>query len=151
MSIICKKCSSDKYVKSGTVRKKQRYLCKECGCNFTEGDGRKNDDNQTIKALCILLYSLSKGTFRCLSEIFQISHTTVYRWVRAEAEKLPEPEIHQNIQEVEIDEMWHFLDLKKTKNGSSRQWIARPATPLPGLSVVVILQQQNDSTKRSST
>ena len=33
----CPKCGSEKRVKSGFKNKKQRYLCKECGCNYTGG------------------------------------------------------------------------------------------------------------------
>ncbi len=45
---ICKKCSSDKNIKSGKVNNKQRYECKGCGCRFVEGDDRTNDKIQSI-------------------------------------------------------------------------------------------------------
>ncbi|KAA6321474.1 hypothetical protein EZS27_028877 [termite gut metagenome] len=31
----CPKCTCDKSVKSGIIKGKQRYKCKECGCNYT--------------------------------------------------------------------------------------------------------------------
>lgn len=31
----CPKCSSEKHVKSGMPKGRQRYKCRECGCNYT--------------------------------------------------------------------------------------------------------------------
>jgi transposase-like protein len=31
----CPKCSSKERVKSGKVKGKQRYKCKECGCHYS--------------------------------------------------------------------------------------------------------------------
>ncbi len=117
MSIECKKCKSTNYVKNGIARKNQRYKCKTCGYNFIEIDRRKNDKHLPLKALCVLIYSLGKGTFRTLGKLCGVAHTTVYHWIRKEAEKLSEPEIASSIKEIEMDEMWHFLDRKKTKHG----------------------------------
>jgi hypothetical protein len=41
--VLCKKCGSDKFVRSGIVNNKQRYQCKLCGCSFTVGDFRLRD------------------------------------------------------------------------------------------------------------
>ena len=117
MSIECKKCGKTDSVKNGIVRGQQRYKCKHCGCNFINIDRRKNDQNTTKRALCVILCSLVKGTYRFLGQIFGVAHTTIYRWILKEAEQLPEPNISNNIRHVEIDEMWHFLHRKKTKNG----------------------------------
>ena len=113
MSILCKKCKSFDHVKNGIVRGKQRYRCKRCGYNFISIDRRQSKSNPALKAMCMLMYSLNKGTFRCLGEICGVAHTTVYRWIRKAAEELPLPQISPKIEDVEIDEMWHFLDKKK--------------------------------------
>lgn len=52
----CKRCGSTKIVKNGTVRGKQRYLCKQCGCHFVEGDQREK--RPTSKAVCELLAAM---------------------------------------------------------------------------------------------
>jgi len=118
MSIQCKKCKSSTYVKNGIVREEQRYKCKTCGCNFIGIDRRKREKNDPLRIMCILIYSLGKGTYRFLGQLFGVAHTTVYRWIRKEAYKLPEPDIPLDITDVEIDEMWHFLHQKKTRDGS---------------------------------
>jgi len=37
----------------------------------------------------------------------------VYRWVRQAAEGLPEAQVRAEIREMELDELWHFLQAKK--------------------------------------
>ena len=49
--IKCKKCGSERYVKNRKARGHQKYLCKECGCNFIEGDRRTNEKIQARKAM----------------------------------------------------------------------------------------------------
>lgn len=51
----CKNCKSEKVVKSGFIRGKQRYQCKNCGCNFVEGDSRTNEKT-ALKRPCAYYY-----------------------------------------------------------------------------------------------
>ena len=113
----CKRCGSDQTTKNGIVAEKQRYKCKKCGCNFRDGDKRTNDKIAAKKALCILLYATAKGSFRMIGRILGVDHTLVYRWVREFGESLPEPEVKGDIQQIEFDEMWHFIKSKKTNFG----------------------------------
>ena len=66
----CKNCKSEKVVKSGNVRGKQRYKCRECGYNFVIGDKRTNEKIVAMKALCVLLYSLGKGSYNMWEIVF---------------------------------------------------------------------------------
>ena len=138
--IVCKKCGSGQAVKSGIIAGKQRYKCKECGCNFREGDNRTNDSIAAKKALCVLLYAMSKGSYRMLGRILRIDHTLVYRWIRKFGESLSEPEVSGDIREMEFDEMWHFIGSKKENFGSSKLLTVAHGELWPGYSVVVILQ-----------
>jgi hypothetical protein len=56
---------------------------------------------------------MAKGSFRMIGKIVGVHHTLVYRWIRAFGERLPEPEVSGDIQEMEFDEMWHFVGSKK--------------------------------------
>ena len=68
-----------------------------------------------------------------LGKILGHSPSIIYRWIKKAMETTPEPQISSNIQEIEFDEMWHFLK-KKTKNfGSSKRWIVLQGELLPGL------------------
>jgi transposase len=114
----CKRCESKIIVKSGIVREKQRWLCKECGYNFTEGDGRKQT-SEAKKALAVLLVCLGLS-FRASGLVVKVGRSTVLRWFRTFAETLQLPAIAGNLDVVELDEMWHFLQKKKTSSGSGK-------------------------------
>ena len=79
----CKKCGSERVVKSGVVDGKQRYKCKKCGCNFREGDQRTNERVAAKRSLCILLYAMAKGSCRMIGRILGVDHALVYRWIKA--------------------------------------------------------------------
>ena len=57
---MCKNCGSVKSVKNGIVGVGQRYRCKECGCNFREGDRRTNDKVAAKKHYAFFYMQLPK-------------------------------------------------------------------------------------------
>ena len=145
MSPACKKCGSGESVKNGIVKGKQRFRCKNCGCNFRGGDSRTNERVAAKKAMCILLYAMAKGSFRMMGRMFGRSHSLIYRWVRAFGEALPEPDVPGGVKEMEFDEMWHFVGSKKTGFGSSKPLTVAHGELWPGCSAVVILQHSGGS------
>ena len=147
----CKSCNAERVIKSGKVNEKQRYKCKECGYHFTEGDRRTNERIAAKKAMCVILYSLGKASFRMLAKIFNTYPSLTYRWIVEAGCKLPKQEIPGDITEIEFDEMWHFIRQKKTNFGSSRPLIAAAGELWPGHSAVVILQPSNGSMTKLST
>ena len=138
MSIECKKCSSSRYVKNGNVRGMQRYKCKECGCNFT--NTKLRGCSPEMNALAVLLYSMGKSSFRWLGKLFKVAHTSVYKWIILYAKKLPRPPVPDELREVEIDEMWHFIDSKKTNYGFGKHIAGSSKELLPGWLVSVTLK-----------
>jgi transposase len=113
----CKKCGSEQAVKNGIVGGRQRYRCRECGCNFREGDNRTNEKVAAKKVPCVLLYGMAKGSFRMIGRILGTDHTRVYRWIRKFGQSLPAPQVQGEIKEMEFDEMWHFVGSKKQTLG----------------------------------
>jgi transposase-like protein len=109
----CKKRGLERPIKNGVIAGKQRYRRQECGCNFREGDNRTNESAEAKKALRVLLYAMTKGSFRMMGRILGIDYALVYRWIRSFGESLPEPEVPGDITEMEFDEMWHFVGSKK--------------------------------------
>jgi transposase len=144
----CKKCSSERAVKNGIVGGRQRYRCKDCGCNFREGDKRTNEAVAAKKALCLLLYAMGKGSYRMMGRLLRIDHALVYRWIRAFGESLPEPEVSGEITQMEFDEMWHFIGSKKESYGSSKPLTVAQGELWPGCSAVVILKHSEDFTTK---
>jgi len=142
----CKNCNSERVIKSGKANNKQRYHCKDCGCHFTEGDGRTNEKIAAKKAMCVILYSLGKASFRMLAKIFDTSPSLTYRWIVEAGCKLPDQEIPSDIVQMEFDEMWHFVKRKKTNFGSSKPLTVVAGELWPGYLAIVMLQPSGDFT-----
>ena len=72
-------------------------------------------------------------------------------WVKKASAETKMPKITEDIKDIEFDEMWHFVGSKKTKNGSSKQWIVKQERLLPGLQVIVMLKPSKNYTAKSNT
>ena len=55
---------------------------------------------------------------RQIGRHLQISHTTVMTWVQEHAEKLPEAPVPSAAYTVELDELYTFIEEKKTGSTS---------------------------------
>ena len=113
--IKCPKCGSKKRVKSGFHNKKQRYLCKECGCNYTGGH---HGYPEHIRRKAIQLYLEGNG-FRQIERILKVSHVSVMNWVKKIGSKLEKvPKKGESVEILELDEL--CINFKKT-SGSGPQ------------------------------
>jgi transposase len=140
----CPKCAHSRVVKNGHVQTVQRWKCRACGYEFTRTTPR--GEPTAKKALALLLYSMGRASYGIIARLLQVSRTTVYRWIRQTAEGLPEPPLPAEMQEVEFDEMWHFVGSKKRNAGSGKRWTVLRGELSPGLSVVVMLRRSGGST-----
>ena len=108
----CPKCGSKEKVKNGYNRGKQRYLCKECGRNYT---GTKNGYPESTKREALRYYTEGMG-FRQIERLMHVSHVTVINWVKKAAEELrrveEEKKVEKEIEVIELDEM--CISFKKT-------------------------------------
>jgi len=149
IKVICKKCGCTESVKNGTVRSKQRYKCKGCGYNFIIGDKREKL-SPAARSLAILLYGRGKASYGFIAKLFKISSVAVMKLIKREADKMPEPEIDSSIKEVSFDEMWHFVEQKKTSYGSGGQWSAVEIGQSAGVLGIVLLKHSEISTRNLS-
>jgi len=115
----CKRCNEAKSVKNGMIRGKQRWLCKACGYNFTEGDKRQERTTAQQRALAVLLVCVGLS-YRVAGRITGVVTNTVMVWFRKFAQSIDLPEIEGSIDMVEMDEMWHFLKKKRESAGSGK-------------------------------
>ena len=145
MDINCKSCGSTNFVKNGKVRGNQRYKCKDCGHTFVPGDKREKVTPQG-KALAVLLYGSGKSSYGFIARLFNVSRPAVLKWIKKVAGRLPEPSIDDEIKEVQLDEMWHFLNEKNKSYGYGEPWIVLQTKPLDGLSAIVLLKQSKNFT-----
>ena len=111
VEVSCKRCAGAAFVKNGTVRGHQRYLCKAGGRSFTATPERGKPE--AMKALAVLLYAMGNASQGMIAKLLGVSHVTVYRWLRAAGEAAPEPAGEPSSEVVQIDEMWHFVNGKK--------------------------------------
>jgi len=135
---------------NGRVRSQQRYKCKECGFNFVLGDKREKL-SPSARALAILLYGRGKASYGFISKLLKISPVGVMKLIKRTADSLPEPEIGSSIKEVSFDEMWHFVEQKKTNYGSGGRWSALEIGQSDGVSGIVLLKHSELFIKNLST
>jgi hypothetical protein len=107
---------------SGVVRKlRQRWLCKECGCNFVEGDKRKEKTAPALQSIATLLACVGLS-FRLVGRLFGVSHVSVQNWFDSFCNQLPGLSYGDYpVEMVELDEMRTFVDSKKTNYGLTKQ------------------------------
>jgi transposase-like protein len=86
--IACPKCTCEEVAKSGVVKGRQRYRCKQCNYFFTVmKEGKKIDPYYVIKALQLYIEGV---TLREIERILGISHVSVLNWVKKYNIKAPE-------------------------------------------------------------
>ena len=100
------------------------------------------------KALAVLLYGRGKSSYGFIAKLFKVSRVAVLKWIRNVASRLPEPVIGEGIKEIQVDEMWHFINKKNKKYGSGERWIVLPIKPSGGLLAIVLLKPLKSSIKK---
>ena len=143
--LVCKNCLSEKVVKNGVIRGKQRYKCGGCGYNFVEGDKRTSDNVVAKKAVCAVLCSLSKPSISLLARIFDAWPSLVYRWIVETGVKLSDSELSGELGEMEFDEMLRFVGSKKANFDPTKQLTVVHGDLWSGCSAILILQHSNAS------
>lgn len=112
----CPKCKSEKYIRDGIVKGKQRYKCKGCGFRYTVE--YKAGITPYLRRLALMLYLEGLG-FRSIGRLLGVSNVAVLKWIRSFGLKAGDlPDIKQPVKEVEIDEMHTYVGSKKMKDGS---------------------------------
>src|SRR5829696_2112427 len=129
MGLRCKRCGGEEHVKNGLMRGKQRYLCKDCGLNFTDTPPRGKP--LALKAAAVLLYVSGLSMSRT-AKLLGVSTPTVQAWLEqfaaAYAQK-PEPQGRAVV--IELDEIWH--DLKKVAAALGLESLGSCLRPAGGL------------------
>ncbi len=133
----CKKCQSEKYVKSGFDKGKQRYKCKNCGCNFTDTPPRGYSIEIKLQALHLYLEGLG---FRSIARFLKVSNVAILNWIKAFGASI-EHQIPAKVEFMEIDEMHHYVQKKTKSCGSGWLLIELKTELLDGRQVAVVQKQ----------
>src|SRR3954452_6586093 len=141
-TLSCQSCGGTEAAKSGFVRGLQRYRCRSCGCNFTTTPARGKP--AAMKAMAVLLYAMGNMSFGMIGRILGVSDVSVLRWVRAEAQALPEPDVPADVK-VLVQSPGHrrdvaFREKRQASFGSGAPMILSAGEPWPGFWVAVMMQ-----------
>lgn len=133
ISMKCIKCNSEKVVKNGSKNGDQYYKCKDCSCQFNEAT--RNSESAQRSAVALYCFGLS---LRTIGVILGYSNVAVLKWIRTFAQNHYHKPIPKGAIVLELDEMWHFLQSKKTNCGFGRHIAVQLDNLLTGNVEIVI-------------
>lgn len=84
---------------------------------FTLNEKSKPRYSESVKRQAIDLY-LDGVAIRAIARHLNVHHVSVLNWIKKAYLALPKPEEVTEYEEVELDEMWHFIKKKTTELGS---------------------------------
>lgn len=113
----CPRCKSNQSTKSGVVKDRQRFTCKNCGYNFTVAKlGKEIDPYFVTKALQLHIEGVS---FREIERLLGVSHVSVMNWVKKYNIKAPpNSEYRPTYKIFTYTEMMEFLKQKNNLAGA---------------------------------
>ena len=113
--ITCPSCASRHIVKNGTTpNRKQKYLCKGCRRQFIR-DYTYQGCRPDIRRLIVPM-TLNGSGIRDIRRVLEVSINTVLKVIREQASLTPEPELPARVADVEVDEMWSFVEKKRRQS-----------------------------------
>src|SRR4051794_37792341 len=86
-----------------------------------------------------------------IARLLGVSHVAVDKWVREAGEDAPAPSATPSSGIVQIDEMWHFVNGKKTRFGSGEPTTLWHGEPWPGSWAGVMTRPAGDFSRRSAS
>ena len=116
----CPHCQrSESQVKAGLTRAgSQRYLCRGCQRKYTP-DPKPQGYDEATRQQAVKMY-LDGNNQRRIARHLDISQGSVSNWARARSNQLPEevPKPEGKVDVAEIDELFTFIERKKTESTS---------------------------------
>jgi transposase-like protein len=115
----CPQCSNHtQQIKSGrTEAGSQRYKCKACGRRYTpEPKTPGYSDEVRMQAVRMYVDGLN---LRRIARHLGVNHQSVANWVKAYAAQLPPAPLPEEVETIEMDELFTFVREKKTRSSSS--------------------------------
>lgn len=132
----CLKCKAEAIVKNGFVKGIQRYKCKVCFCQFTKEIPHGKSSKLSTQAIILYLSGLS---LRAIGRFLGVSGQSIGRWIRAFYLKNKDDMVPiGTFEEIEIDEMHHFLCKKNNNFGYGKLYATKLENLLGGYAVIVV-------------
>jgi transposase-like protein len=118
--MVCLHCGATASVKNGFMKGIQRYKCKVCGYQFTQETPRGKPFKDKILALTLYLSGLSMNM---IAKLIGVSTQSVMRWIKQFYHQYAEIPMQEGIvEEIEIDEMYHFIGKKTASLDMENTW-----------------------------
>jgi transposase-like protein len=116
----CPRCQANwKQYKAGfNPSGSQRYRCGECNKVYTPEPKQKGYASE-IRMLAMRLY-VEGNSQRAIGRILKVGQQTVANWISEYVDKLPPAPVPAQPQDAELDELYTFLQKKKTKSTFQR-------------------------------
>ena len=132
----CQQCQSENVVKNGKSRHgRQRWLCRECGKTSGEKDHRRVEPQKRASALAHYLEGVGQ---RATERLVGVSHNAVMNWVHEEVEgKVIAAAEPDEVEWVEVDELWTYVGKKKRPAGCGGLLIVLPRKSVDGRWAIV--------------
>lgn len=121
----CPECEiEEKQAKFGRNRcGSQRMQCGVCRTTYTP-DRKRQGYAEDVKEKAVRLY-VEGNNFRRIGRLLSVNHQSVVNWINSYHEKIRDKAaVPTNSEVLEMDELWTFIEKKKTKPISSRRLIA---------------------------
>jgi transposase-like protein len=114
----CPRCQSQSIVKNGCPEGRQRFKCNDCNRIFFAENRRKHPPKLRYLALTFVCSGLS---FRRTALLLGLSPNTVYLWCKQAGEAALLQAKPEQVEIIELDEMWHYVQKKRKNAGSGKR------------------------------
>ncbi len=111
----CLHCGSPALVKAGhNASGSQRYQCKRCKRHSTLAPNPSGYDAELRERARQL--AVEGNGLRAIGRLLNVTHQTVANWLASYQSQLPEPPRPAQVDTIELDELYTFVQSKKTES-----------------------------------
>jgi transposase-like protein len=116
----CPKCQEQtKQVQAGkTEVGSQRYKCQHCKTRYTP-DPKERGYPDDLRLQAVRMYA-DGINYRRVARLLNVSHVSVINWVKAFVAQLPDAPLPAELHTIELDELFTFIETKKSASTSSQ-------------------------------
>ena len=94
-----------------TTAHSQRYRCQHCQKSYTPQQ-KSRGYSENIRKQAIRMYTDGLN-FRRIGRLLQVHHQSVINWINAHADDLPDAAVPEQVDDVEMDELYTYIGSKK--------------------------------------
>jgi transposase-like protein len=92
----------------------QRYRCYHCQKSYTPNQ-KVRGYSAEVRQQALRMY-IDGVNFRRIGRFLGVHHQTIINWVNVYAEEVPDAPVPDEVDDVEMDELFTFIGSKKTKS-----------------------------------